>query len=40
MLGLNARVRRAVADEVRGAVAEALRQPSVFPDGLPSPSRM
>ncbi|MBQ9578926.1 MAG: hypothetical protein IJR28_05275 [Ottowia sp.] len=40
MLGLNARVRRAVADEVRGAVAEALRQPSVFPDGLPPPSRM
>ncbi|MBO7411588.1 MAG: hypothetical protein J6T92_06640 [Ottowia sp.] len=40
MLGLNARVRRAVADEVRGAVAEALRQPSVFPEGLPPPSRM
>ena len=40
MLGLNARVRRAVADEVRGAVAEALRQPSVFPDGLPPSSRM
>ena len=40
MLGLNARVRRAVADEVRDAVNEALHQPSVFPGGLLPPSRM
>ena len=40
MLGLNARVRRAVADEVHSVVSEALLRPGAFTGGPPPASRL